>query len=141
MESKNSLDEAIRFLRFIYLSCILSAVLCIAAGELVQLPGSPDMQIMVAVFGFVGLADLGFGFFLRKSILEPARETLRRDPQNPEGLASWKRGNILAFVFAQTTIFFGLLVRLVVGRLDLAIPFYVIGGAALILWAPRHPDA
>jgi len=99
------------------------------------------MKIMVAVFGFVGITDLGFGYFLRKSILDSARETLRRDPANPEAIQSWRRGNFLAFVFAQTTILFGLLVRLVVGSPPLAIPFYVVGGAALLLWAPRHHDA
>ncbi len=140
MEKKQSLDAAARFLRIVHFGFVLSAVVGIVAGELVPLPGSPDLQIMVAVFGFVGLADLGFGFFLRKSILDSACEILRSDPANPEAIRSYQRGNFLAFVFAQTTILFGLMIRVLVGRLEMAIPFYVLGGVALILWAPRHPQ-
>lgn len=135
------MEAALRQVRIIYFALILSAVMSITAGELIQIPPSPDLTIMVLVFGFVGLADLGLGFFLRQSILGSAQETLRRDPKNDEALQSWRRGNILSFVFGTTIVIFGLVVRVLVGRIELALPFYIIGGIALILWRPTHPHS
>ena len=135
------MEAALRQVRIIYFALILSAVMSITAGELIQIPPSPDLTIMVLVFGFVGLADLGLGFFLRQSILGSAQETLRRDPKNNEALQSWRRGNILSFVFGTTVVVFGLVVRVLVGRIELALPFYIIGGIATCIGAwIGYPD-
>jgi F0F1-type ATP synthase membrane subunit c/vacuolar-type H+-ATPase subunit K len=135
------MDVVMRDLRVLHIVFIMSAIMIMGVGEFVPTPANPDLKIMVFALGFVAVADLGIGFFLRRNILDPARETLHRQPDDANALTAWRSGHVLGFVFPETVVLFGLVVRLLMGNRELALPFYIAGTAVLILWMPRRPDA
>ncbi len=134
------MDSVMRTLWILFGAFVLSILALAALGELIPIPRNTELDIMVFAFGFVGLADLGLGFFLRRSALEPARETLRRDAGNEEARRAWTRGHVLGFAFAETVALFGVAIRFVTGNREYALPFYILGLAMLILWKPSQPD-
>lgn len=135
------MESTMRTLRILHVTFILTIILFAAVGEFLAPPRNKDLDIMLFPLSFVALADLGIGVFLRKSSLDPARETLRLNPSDAAAIEAWRRGHIISFVFAESIGMFGLMIRLVTGSREFALPFFVAGMAALILWAPRPPNA
>jgi hypothetical protein len=135
------MDSTLRTLRVIYAAFLGSVIVFFLAGEVVNPPRSNELDIMLFPLSFIGIATLGLGVYLRKSTLGPARDALRLHPDDVGAVAAWRRGNVLAFVFAESVAMFGLMVRFVTGSRELAWPFLIAGGVALVLWAPKRPDA
>jgi len=142
------LEKTLQELRIIFAVFLLSMVMIAAAGEYaasaigpLQLEGKGEAYLVMGVLAFMAIADLGVGFFMRSSMLQSAQESLQKNPNDPHGLRGWRGGNFISFVFAETVVLFGLVVRIFSSQLEFALPFYVVGVAVLLLWAPRAPHA
>jgi hypothetical protein len=135
-----SLDAIMRELRIFFATFVVSVVAFAVVGEVVPTERNTDLDIMLFPLAFVAMSALGLGVYLRRSALEPAREALRRNPEDAPAMEAWRRGHVLSFVFSESVALFGLVVRLVTGSREYALPFFVAGVAALIVWAPRRPN-
>lgn len=135
------MDQSMQKLRVLFLVFFIMIVLLVVAGESVPAPENLYPKGLTLLLGFAALADLVTGFFLRTSMLDPARETLRRNPSDPAAIRAWNSGYVLSFAIAESVAMFGFAVRLLTGSIDLAFPFYVVSATALIRWMPRRPDA
>ena len=65
---------------------------------------------------------------------------LQNDPANPKSLQQWQAAQIIGMAFAEAVVFYGVVVRMVLGgTLWQAAPFYAAGLFLLLLWTPRLP--
>ena len=136
------MEKLMRELRILHGVFLVSMIAIVAVGELVPIEAAfgNEANLVAAVLAFMALADLTVGFFMRSSMLESAREAYRKNPKDDSWVRGWRGGNFIAFVFAETVVLFGMVVRITSGSREFALPFYIVGVAVLILWTPRRPE-
>lgn len=98
-------------------------------------------DVRLAWIGFLanGLMILTLALFFRLKMLQPAVETLQKNPDDQAALARWRTGNIISFVLTESIVLLGFALRFIGGTTVQSLPFYTIGVALMLLWWPRRP--
>ena len=106
----------------------------------IHLANPPERQVSKAIataLAVAALAEIVVGFTVRKRLLDPAVQTLAKDPGDVSALGKWYQGNLLGFCFAESVTLFGLVLKLLGAGWNTAGPFFAVGILLLLLWQPR----
>jgi len=92
---------------------------------------------IVGAFGFVALSNVGLAIYFRSRDVQPCSETLRRNPDDTDAAAKWRRGVILSLVFCISIVLLGLALRIIGAAWSLAGVFYAVGILLMLAWWPK----
>jgi len=125
-------------MRIIHLCFLLTVVLYLwVPSMLAHGQASEAPVVFVAVFGLLAVTSAGASLFFQARLVRLAAEQLQRDPNDKGATARWRAGVILSFVFGETVILCGLILRILGVPWSIAGIFYAVGGLLLIWFTPK----
>jgi hypothetical protein len=128
----------LRFLHIVHTVSLTAVVLYIVLAERLAKPVSRLPSSFAFSIGVVAslFALVAFGF--RMKMLASAIEAIRRNPEDAQALARWRQAHILTMVLLLSVALFGFTLRFMGGSFWVALPFYFVSVALLLLWRPRE---
>lgn len=138
-------EGALRSVRILQSAFLVAVLMLALVGEQVS-PLGPALprgaRLGLAIFAFVALFFLAV---VRQRVISPAQSGLRQQspaspPMDPAEetalLARWRAGYMVFFAVCESVGLCGLLLRLLGGTLQQALPFYVLAGLTLLALGP-----
>ena len=134
------MDATLRLLRILRVALLASVVLYAVVGELAGPPESSDVrQLRLILIALAGGLLVAIGA-VRQRMVSSAEEALRSRPDDALALSRWRAGTIVTFVLAEAIALYGLVLRMMGGKLIQALPFYAAGAVLLLVFTPRRPE-
>jgi len=124
-------------LRLIHRAFVLTW--CMYLGILIYLhwPEKPVPIIFPMALGVVAISSIQVVRTLRLKLLFAPAAALVSDPENAVLLRRWRSGNIVSFVFAESIMLFGVVLKFLGEQWSIVSFFFGIGLLLLLLWSPR----
>ena len=134
----NAARVSLRLMRIIHL-CFLFTVILYAWLPSMIVHGKPQEfpLILLSVFGMLSVTSLGATLFFQAKLVRPAAERLRQNVNDPQAAMRWRGGLILSFVFSETVILSGFLMRIMGVPWTIAGIFYAVGALLLVACTPK----
>jgi hypothetical protein len=82
---------------------------------------------------------LTFAYTARNSMVMPAAEQLRRNPNDPTLVMRWRSGVVIVMTLCEGVGLMGFVLRILGGPPIVAIVMYAISLGYLIMLAPKRP--
>ncbi|MGH9705022.1 MAG: hypothetical protein ACRD4K_16730 [Candidatus Acidiferrales bacterium] len=130
-------DTQLREMRIMHRVMLAAIFGCAYVAEAIITPTMESKPIMVKAFLVLAFADIAIAFIVRGRILLKAIEGLRRNPNDPNALAEWRKGNVFGMVMAVSVGLYGFALRFMGSNRAVPVPFYVAAVMLMILWRPR----
>jgi F0F1-type ATP synthase membrane subunit c/vacuolar-type H+-ATPase subunit K len=131
-------EKALRWGRILHAAFLLASIAYVLLPvALIKTQTSDVDSVFVAAISVIAIATLIAAAFFRRRTLAPAAEALGTNPDDAEAAARWRRGLILSFVFCETAILFGLMLRVMGTSWNICGPFYIAGILLLLAWTPK----
>ncbi len=134
------MEEKLRTVRALHAAMLLACLLYVPVGEMVGPKEPKDVQMLLMILGFLGVAELGVAMLLRPHMVGAAEEILGRSPDDPAALQQWQTGHILLYAMCESVAIFGLVLRLLGATLTQTLPFAGACVLMMLAWAPRRPE-
>lgn len=131
-------EEALRQMRFIWFSFIVSIPLYIWTGETIQGPSwltFPNAGTVFIIIGVLNLLSLSWAWRKRYS---PALEAIRSQPENIDVVRRWNNSWTIVICNADAMTVVGLAFRLGGKTLLQSLTFYVVGALSVLWLWPRE---
>ena len=137
-------EEALRVVRVLHLTMVLSVLAIIAAGELIRGQtasggAAENLELIHKVLLVLLVATIGVVAMLRTRFVAPAAEEIRTRPDDDGAWTRWRGGNITSFVLCESIALLGFALRFLGGELLQAAPFYAVSLVLLVFFTPRTP--
>jgi hypothetical protein len=130
-------EKNLRSLRIIHIAFVFAAV----AYAVVPLPSRSGLHapltIMLFAYCIVALALVVAGIFVRTRLVQPASFAIQNNPEDAAALRRWRMGVLLSFVFSESLVGFGMMLRLAGASGNIYGVFYAVGIFFLLAWRPR----
>ena len=128
------------FLRTVHGSLMLSMVLYVVVMRMIPAQNAEPLSSgMLWTLGGCAAVGLAAGQAIRLRHLRPAFETLRVKPDEPGALVGWRKGVLVSDCLAEASVLYGFVIHMLGGTDRQVVPFFIAGGAAMILWWPKRP--
>jgi hypothetical protein len=124
-------------LRSIHFAFVITCFLYIGILIYLKLPEKQVSTIFPLALGFVTVSTLSVGQTLRRKLVIAPAAALVSDPENTTILQRWRTGNIVSFVFAESIMLYGVVLKFMGARWNIAAIFLVARLLLQLLWAPR----
>jgi hypothetical protein len=98
----------------------------------------PDARLLWPIAA-IAVLEAGAALFIRSRKLGTAFEILRNDPADAKALGQWRQAVILSDALAISIVLYGLVLHLISGTDQQAIPFFAAGTVLMVFWWPRRP--
>jgi len=142
VDSVQPTRSGLQRMRLVYAAFGVSMLLVVWITQSVCNYGCSDWTLWHWVMAGLALWAVFGGFQIRGRAIRRSEEALARDTSNPKALRQWQAGQIIGMAFAEAIVFYGAVVRMVLGgTLWQASPFYAAGLFLLLLWSPQMPHA
>jgi F0F1-type ATP synthase membrane subunit c/vacuolar-type H+-ATPase subunit K len=92
---------------------------------------------VVLAISCVAASGIGIGFFYRSRLFPPLAEAFAKDREDAAASRKWFIGVVLSCVFCETTILFGLVLRILGTSWDISGIFFIAGILLLLAWTPK----
>jgi len=128
------------FLRILHVTLLVSIALYLDVIR--TMPAKPAALLDNDFFfslGTVAMAILGYAQAIRLRRLRPTLETLRMKPDDAQSLAQWRYIVILCDCLAESVALFGIAIHFLGGTYWQVVPFFIVGGGAMLAWWPTGP--
>ncbi|HVM74196.1 MAG TPA: hypothetical protein VMT75_01055 [Candidatus Saccharimonadales bacterium] len=134
----NAAQVSLKSMRIIHLCFVFTVILYLWLPTLIAHKNAEQLPAaFLGVFGIVALTSVGASAFFQAKLVRPAAEQLQRDANDRQAAGRWRAGLVLAFVFSETVILSGFVMRILGVPWSIAGIFYAVG-ALLLLWcAPK----
>jgi hypothetical protein len=127
-------------LRIVHGILMFSIVLYVVVMRMIPAQGAePLSSRLLWSLGACAAASLAVGQVIRSRYLRLAFETLRVKPDDPGSLLRWRQGVLVSDCLAEAAVLYGFVIHLLGGTDGEVVPFFIAGGAAMILWWPKMP--
>ena len=128
---------SLRTLRTMHAVLLVSVLLYAFIGEHVEhQPLTENQRPLSAMTALAGLVVL-LAAVLRKRMVAPSKEALRKEPNDLRALARWRFGTLFSLVLCEALAMIGFVVRFLGYPLQQAALFYVAAGVLMLVWWPR----
>ena len=115
----------------------VTILLYVYMSEIIAPPDAKVSTLFVAAITGLACVIALVAYQFRRKKLQPALAQLRKDPNDPEALKSWRFGTIVPSVFAESIGLFGFLFRIVGAGRRVSWPFFLASLVLLATWRPR----
>jgi uncharacterized membrane protein YfcA len=134
----NLLERTLQSLKLIHMGMLASIVIYGILGEFVLRP-QPRGLGSALILVVIASSMLTFAYTARNSMVLPAAEQLRRDPDNPMLVMRWRTGVVIVMTLCEGVGLIGFVLRILGGPPIVAIVMYAISLGYLIMLAPKRP--
>ena len=131
------IETALRSARILHLFFLVASGLYVSLLFWLRPMKRPIDRIFVYAIAFVCLSVIGIGLFLRKRMVAKPAARLSVNPQDAISLKQWRSGQIVSFVFAESVVLYGFVLKFLGERWDVSSIFVVAGILLLITWMPK----
>jgi uncharacterized membrane protein len=132
-----SLEKTLRVGRIFHVGLLIMVLILLQASYRLTPNHDGVPTVMLYAVVFVCANDVGLAAFFRRRMLRPSEEVLRSSPNNESALRKWLLGVIISLGMASTIAVFGLLLRVMGAKWNIASWFFLAGAVLLLLWTPR----
>ena len=134
------MDRALRTLRLLQWSMLVSILLYIALGEFVR-PATRAVDPSVSyLFTTMGVALIGVIFVVRRTLVARPAISLATQPDDIVTLNHWRTGYIVTYALCEALALFGLVQRFLGNSLQQSMPYYLAGFILLSFFRARRPE-
>ena len=128
---------SLRSLRTMHAVLLVSVLLYALIGEHVEHQAfTGNQRALSAMTALAGLVVL-LAAVLRKRMVGPSKDVLRKEPNDVRALARWRFGTLISLVLCEALAMIGFVVRFLGYPLQQAALFYVAAGVLMMVWWPR----
>ena len=135
----NLLERTVQSLKLIHMGMISAVVVYGIVGEFVLHPQPRGLGSVPLILVVIASSMLTFGYTIRTSMVLPAEEQVRRDPDNPAVVMRWRSGVLISIMLCEGVGLLGFVLRILGGPPIVAIVMYAISLGYLIMLAPKQP--
>jgi hypothetical protein len=128
---------ALRNARVLHACFLLAALLDIVTLVQIHPPRREVSSTIVYALAFECIVVAGLAMFIGRRRVHVAEEKLRINPGDAVALRHWRTGLILSWVFAESIVLIGFLVKFLGADWRTAGPFFAFGIMLMLLWTPR----
>ena len=134
------MDRALRTLRLLQWSMLVSILLYIALGEFVR-PATRAVAPSVSyLLTTMGVAIIGVIFVVRRTLVARPAISLATQPDDIVTLNHWRTGYIVTYALCEALTLFGLVQRFLGNSLQQSMPYYLAGFILLSFFRARRPE-
>jgi len=131
--------RVMRTLRAVQWMLLASIVLSVIAGRTIAPGARPATPALSYLFSTIAVAIVGVVFVVRRSLVLRAAESLAQRPDDSVSLRHWQTGHIATYALCEMLALFGLALRVVGGKPQQSLLFYIGGFVLLLFFRPRAP--
>jgi hypothetical protein len=125
-------------MRVIHLCFLFTVILYLWVPSMIGHENAKQLPVvLLAVFGMLALTSVGASSFFQAKLARPAAQQLQQDADDKQAAGRWRAGMILSFVFSETVILSGLMMRILGVPWSIAGIFYVVGALLLVWCTPK----
>jgi hypothetical protein len=131
------IESTLRSARVIHLAFLAAAILYFAVLFQIRPVERSVDPILIYALAFLCLSVIWVGFFLRARMVTAPAARLSANPQDTASLKQWRSGQIVSFAFAESVVFYGVLLKFLGAAWNIAGTFFVVGVLLLVAWTPK----
>ncbi len=135
----NLLERTLQSLKLIHTGMISAIVIYGIVGEFVLHPQPRGLGSIALILVVIASSMLTFAYTARNSMVLPAEEQLRRNPNDPGAIMRWRSGVLITIMLSEGVGLLGFVLRILGGPPIVAIVMYAISLGYLIMLAPKRP--
>ncbi|HVP63458.1 MAG TPA: hypothetical protein VMT82_01105 [candidate division Zixibacteria bacterium] len=135
----NLLERTLQSLKLIHMGMLASVVIYGILGEFVLHPQPRALGSTALILVVIASSMLTFGYTARNSMVLPAEEQLRRNPNDPTLVMRWRSGVVIVMTLFEAVGLIGFVLRVLGGSPIVSILMYAISLGYLIMLGPRRP--
>jgi F0F1-type ATP synthase membrane subunit c/vacuolar-type H+-ATPase subunit K len=130
-------EKALRGARLLHAGFFVASILYVCVPLVVKTQTREVNPVFVIAVSFVAMSAVGMGIFFRAKRVTPAAEALAQNPEDGAMAKEWNSGVVLSLVFCETTVLFGLVLRIMGTSWNISGLFYVVGILLMLAWTPK----
>lgn len=134
------MEQAIKVLRILQGAMLATIVLYAAVGEAVGSKSEANSTVFYAMT-LVAVSMVGVILVVRRTLVLPAAESLRAQPENPANLNRWRVGYIITYALAEAIALFGFVLRFSGFSFSQIAAFYLAGFVMILFFSPKIVSA
>jgi hypothetical protein len=137
-----AMGPAVRVVRLIQISMLVSIALYAVAGEMLSrtMNGIPGNTLFHA-FSLISISLVGATVVVRRTLVLPSEAALKQNSDDNLALSRWRTGHIISYALSELLGMFGLILRMAGFTLANVWGFYLGAFLLLLLYSPRAPRA
>jgi hypothetical protein len=138
LEQNLAMGPAVRLVRQMQISMLVSVALYVVAGEMLSrtMHLAPASTLFHA-FSLISISLVGATVVVRRTLVLPSEAVLKKRSDDLRASSRWKTGNITLYALCDVLALFGLVLRLAGFPLANVWSFYLGGFVLLLLYSPR----
>jgi amino acid transporter len=137
LPAEAGMDSLLKRAQIIWGAMLLAAFFYVLLPEWIRVKAQPVNNILLLVIAFLAIFMLSSILWFRKKMAS-SDEILRNSPGDQVAAKRWMAGQILTFALAEAIVLYGLVLRLMGTDRLKALPFYILGMGALIVFRPKR---
>lgn len=134
------MGTAVRVVRQIQISMLVSIALYAAAGEMLSrtIHRAPASTLFHA-FSLISISLVGASVVVRRTLILPSEAVLKERSDDKLAISRWRTGHLTLYTLCDMLGLFGLVLRLAGFTLANVWGFYLGGFLLMLLYSPRTP--
>ncbi|MGA8489957.1 MAG: hypothetical protein WB711_06010 [Terriglobales bacterium] len=126
-------------LQAVRIALLVSIALYVFVGERLgqKTPAVPDRNFYFAIT-LIAITIVGMTFAVWRLFVLRSEAILGDQPDNPAAMKRRRTGYLFTYTLCETVALFGFVLRFMGFALSEIAPFYIVGFALLLLFAPRR---
>lgn len=134
-----TLQDSLRFLRYLYSAVLVMVVLLALAVETLIPHREAPPPFIVYVLYALAASDVGIALIYRRKFSGPAREALRANPEEAPAAVNWMKGQMVPLPMALGVGLMGFAGRILGVSTLHAAPLFIAAVLLLLVLRPSEP--
>lgn len=132
------MESAYKRATIIWAALLVAAFMYVLLPELLHPTVRPMNSMIVIVIAFLAVTMIVVMMLFRKAMVEKSEAVLKTTPGDKAAMQRWMTGQLLTVTLAEAIVLYGLVLRFMGADRTEAIPFYVVGIGAMIVFRPKR---
>ena len=137
LRAESEMEAALKQMQMMWVFFLIAAFAYVGLAEFMPHHAATlKPEVYWIIFG-LALADLAVIVVMRNIYFGKADDVLRTSPNDPSALLRWRQGQLTSMAIASAIVLFGLVLRFIGASRVQAVPLYLLGIAAMVIFKPR----
>ncbi|HSA92892.1 MAG TPA: hypothetical protein VLE48_07765 [Terriglobales bacterium] len=135
----SGLEAAVRVTRTVHLTLLATIPLYFGLGEMLARVSSGDLRPVRQLLTVFAVVVFGALVVVRKRMLAPAMDLLRRNPDDTAALGRWRAANLISLALCESLALYGFVLRFLGASTFEAAPFFAVAFVLMLAFRPSAP--